>query len=114
AKGIDARVRALSSEGDAAESLYRESIAQLSGTRVRLELSRCHLLFGEWLRRERRRLDARTHLRAAQAAFGSMGATAFANRAERELLATGEHARKRVPDTLDHLTPQESQIARLV
>jgi len=113
-KGIDARVRALSTEGDAAESLYLESIAQLSGTRVRLELARSHLLFGEWLRRERRRLDARTHLRTAQEAFTSMGAIAFASRAERELLATGEHARKRTPDTLDQLTPQETQIAHLV
>src|SRR6202011_2065096 len=98
----------------AAESLYRESVAQLSRTRVRVELARSHLLFGEWLRRERRRLDARTHLRTAQEAFTSMGAVAFAGRAERELLATGEHARKRTPDTLDQLTPQETQIARLV
>ena len=113
ATGIEARVRALLSEGEVAESLYRESIAHLSGTRVRLELARTHLLYGEWLRRERRRLDARKHLRTALEAFTSMGAEAFARRAERELLATGERARKRTVDTLDQLTPQETQIARL-
>jgi DNA-binding CsgD family transcriptional regulator len=113
ASGIEARVRALLSEGEVAESLYRESIAHLSGTRVRLELVRTHLLYGEWLRRERRRLDARKHLRTALEAFTSIGAAAFARRAERELLATGERARKRTVDTLDQLTPQETQIARL-
>jgi DNA-binding CsgD family transcriptional regulator len=113
ATGIEARVRALSSEGDVAETLYGESIAHLSGPRVRLELARTHLLYGEWLRRERRRLDARKHLRTALEAFTSMGAEAFAGRAERELLATGEHARKRTVDTLDQLTPQEEHVARL-
>jgi DNA-binding CsgD family transcriptional regulator len=113
ASGIEARVRALLSDGDAADDLYLQSIAHLSGTRVRLELARSHLLYGEWLRRERRRLDARSHLRTALEQFTSMGADAFARRAERELLATGEHARKRTPDTLDQLTPQETQIARL-
>jgi DNA-binding CsgD family transcriptional regulator len=113
ATGIEARVRALLSEGDIADSLYRESIAHLSGPRVRLELARTHLLYGEWLRRERRRLDARKHLRTALEAFTSMGAEAFAGRAERELLATGERARKRTADTLDQLTPQEEQVARL-
>jgi DNA-binding CsgD family transcriptional regulator len=113
ATGIEARVRALLSEGEVAESLYRESIAHLSGPRVRLELARTHLLYGEWLRRERRRLDARKHLRIALEAFTSMGTEAFAGRAERELLATGEHARKRTVDTLDQLTPQEEQVARL-
>jgi DNA-binding CsgD family transcriptional regulator len=111
--GIEARVRALLSEGEVAESLYRESIAHLAGTRVRLELARTHLLYGEWLRRERRRLDARKHLRTALEAFTSMGTEAFARRAERELLATGERARKRTVDTLDQLTPQEEQVARL-
>jgi DNA-binding CsgD family transcriptional regulator len=110
---MQARVRALLSEGDDAESLYRDSIVHLSGNRVRLELARTHLLYGEWLRRERRRLDARTHLRSALEAFTSMGAEAFARRAERELLATGERARKRTVDTRDQLTPQETQIARL-
>ena len=113
ATGIEARVRALSSEGEVAESLYRESIAHLSAGRVRLELARTHLLYGEWLRRERRRLDAREQLRTALDAFTSMGAEAFARRAERELLATGEHARKRTVDTLDQLTPQEERVARL-
>src|SRR4029077_8281397 len=111
--GIDARVRALTSETDVADAHYRESIAHLSRTRVRLELARTHLLYGEWLRRERRRRDAREHLRTAFEAFTSMGAEAFARRAERELLATGERARKRTVDTLDQLTPQETQIARL-
>jgi DNA-binding CsgD family transcriptional regulator len=113
ASGIGACVRALLSEGEVAERLYRQSIAHLAGTRMRLELARTHLLYGEWLRRERRRLDARKHLRTALEAFTSMGAEAFARRAERELLATGEHARKRTVDTLDQLTPQEAQIARL-
>ena len=113
ASGIEARVRALLSEGEAAEALYRQSIEHLSGTRARLELARTHLLYGEWLRRDRRRLDARRHLRTALEAFTSMGAEAFAHRAERELLATGERARKRTVDTLDQLTPQETQIARL-
>ena len=113
ATGIEARVRALLSEGENAESLYRESITHLARTRVRLELARTHLLYGEWLRRERRRLDAREHLRTALEAFTSMGAEAFAGRSERELLATGEHARKRTVDSLDQLTPQEEQVARL-
>jgi DNA-binding CsgD family transcriptional regulator/tetratricopeptide (TPR) repeat protein len=114
ASGIEARVRALLSEGEVAENLYRQSIAHLSPTRVRLELARTHLLFGEWLRREHRRLDAREQLRTALEAFTGMGAEAFARRAERELLATGEHARKRTVDTPDQLTPQEVQISRLV
>jgi DNA-binding CsgD family transcriptional regulator len=113
ASGIEARVRALLSEGEVADTLYRQSITHLSATRMRVELARTHLLYGEWLRRERRRLDARTHLRTALDAFRGMGAEAFASRAERELLATGERARKRSVDTLDQLTPQETQIARL-
>ena len=113
ASGIEARVRALLSEGEVADGLYGQSIMHLSGARVRLELARTHLLYGEWLRRERRRIDARKHLRIALEAFTSMGAEAFARRAERELLATGERARKRTVDTLDQLTPQETQIARL-
>jgi DNA-binding CsgD family transcriptional regulator len=113
ASGIEARVRALLSEGEVADSLYRQSIAHLSGTRAQLELARTHLLYGEWLRDERRRLDAREHLRTALEAFTRMGAEAFARRAERELLAAGERAGKRTVDTLDQLTPQETQIARL-
>jgi DNA-binding CsgD family transcriptional regulator len=113
ASGIDARVRALLSEGEAADGLYRQSIEHLSSTSVRLELARAHLLYGEWLRRERRRLDAREQLRTALGEFTSMGAEAFAHRAERELLATGERPRKRTADTLDQLTPQETQVALL-
>ena len=111
--GIEARVRALLSEGEAAERLYRDSIVHLSGNRVRLDLARTHLLYGEWLRRERRRLDAREQLRTALEMFTSMGTDAFATRAERELLATGERVRKRTVETRDELTPQEAQIARL-
>src|SRR3954451_15733455 len=111
--GIEARVGALLSEGEVAENLYRESIEHLSGTRARLELARTHLLYGEWLRRERRRLDARKHLRTALEAFTKLDDDVFKVRAERELLATGERARKRTVDTLDQLTPQETQIARL-
>ncbi len=81
---------------------------------MRLELARTQLLFGEWLRRERRRLDAREQLRTALEAFTGIGAEAFARRAERELLATGERARKRTVETLGELTPQEAQISRLV
>jgi DNA-binding CsgD family transcriptional regulator len=113
ASGIEARVRALSSEDHAAESLYGESIARLSGPRVRLELARTHLLYGEWLRRERRRLDAREQLRTALDMFRGMGTQAFADRAERELAATGERARKRTVETREELTPQEEQVARL-
>jgi DNA-binding CsgD family transcriptional regulator len=114
ASGIEARVLALVTDGEAAESLYRESIAHLSDTRVRLELARTHLLYGEWLRRERRRIDARKQLRIALDAFSSMGVEAFARRAERELLATGEHARKRTVETRGQLTPQEVQISHLL
>jgi RNA polymerase sigma factor (sigma-70 family) len=106
-------VRALISDGEDADTLYRNSIERLSSPRVRLELARSQLLYGEWLRRERRRLDARTQLRSALEAFTKIGAAAFARRAERELMATGERARKRTIDTLDQLTPQETQIARL-
>jgi DNA-binding CsgD family transcriptional regulator len=113
ALGIEARVRALLSEGEAAESLYRESIARLGRTRVRAELARGHLLYGEWLRRENRRVDAREQLRAAYDMFAAMGAEAFADRARRELLATGETVRKRTAETSDELTAQEAQIARL-
>ena len=113
ASGMEARVRALLSDGEVAEGQYRRSIEHLSGTRLRLELARTHLLYGEWLRRERRRLDAREHLRTALEAFTSMGAEAFGSRAQRELLATGERARKRTVETLDQLTPQETQVARL-
>jgi DNA-binding CsgD family transcriptional regulator len=111
--GIATRVNALLSDGDEADSLYRQSIAHLSASRARIELARAHLLYGEWLRRERRRLDAREHLRTAFEQFRGMGVDAFGHRAERELLATGERARKRMPETIDKLTPQENQIARM-
>ena len=113
ALGVEARSRALLNEGEVAERLYREAIDRLGRTRVRAELGRTHLLFGEWLRRERRRLDAREQLRTAHEMFVGMGIEAFAGRAERELLATGERARKRTVETREDLTAQEAQIARL-
>jgi DNA-binding CsgD family transcriptional regulator/tetratricopeptide (TPR) repeat protein len=111
--GIEARVRALLSEGEAADSLYLESISLLGNTRVRVELARAHLLYGECLRRQRRRLEAREQLRTANEMLASMGADAFAERARRELSATGETARKRTVETRDDLTAQEAQIAGL-
>ena len=113
ALGIEARVRALLSEGEAAERLHRESLDRLSRTRVRVELARGHLLYGEWLRRERRRVDAREQLRTAHEMLDAMGIEAFAERARRELQATGETARKRTVETRDELTAREAQIARL-
>jgi DNA-binding CsgD family transcriptional regulator len=113
ALGIEARSRALLSDGGAAERLYREAIEHLEHTRVRVELARAHLLYGEWLRRENRRVDAREQLRCAREMFVAMGAEAFAERAARELLATGEKARQRRDDRRGELTSQEEQIARL-
>jgi DNA-binding CsgD family transcriptional regulator len=112
ALGIEARIRALLSEGDAADRLYRASIAHRGGTRVRVELARGHLMCGEWLRRERRRVDARGELRTAHEMLCTMGLEAFAERARRELSATGATARKRVIETRDGLTDQEAQVAR--
>jgi DNA-binding CsgD family transcriptional regulator len=111
--GIAARSRALLTGGDSAESLYREAIERLRRTRLAPELARAHLLYGEWLRREHRRLDARNELRIAHDTFTGFGMEAFAERARVELEATGEHVRKRTVDTRDQLTPQETQIARL-
>ena len=111
--GIEARCRALISEGDDAEVLYQEALERLGRTRIRVQLARTHLLYGEWLRRERRRLDAREQLRTAYQRFKDFGVEAFAERARVELEATGERARKRAVETLDQLTPQEAQIARL-
>ena len=112
--GVEARCRALVTEGSVAEELFRESIERLGCTRLRPDLARAHLLYGEWLRRERRRTDARTQLRCAHSMFEEMGMAAFARRANRELEATGETARKRTADTSPQiLTAQEVQIARL-
>jgi DNA-binding CsgD family transcriptional regulator/tetratricopeptide (TPR) repeat protein len=111
--GIEARSRALLANGEAAERLYREAIDRLGRTRLRPDFARARLLYGEWLRRENRRVDAREQLRDAHEAFVSMGADAFAERARHELLATGEKVRGRRDDTRDELTPQEEQIARL-
>jgi DNA-binding NarL/FixJ family response regulator len=113
ALGIEARSRALVTVGEAADELYREAIERLARTRVRGELARAHLLYGEWLRRVRRRVDARKQLHTAHDMLATMGIDAFASRAARELLATGETARKRTVETSDQLTAQEAQIARL-
>ncbi|HYZ28345.1 MAG TPA: AAA family ATPase [Thermoleophilaceae bacterium] len=113
ALGTEARSRALLSAGEVAERFYREAIERLSASRVAFELARAHLLYGEWLRREKRRVDAREQLRKAQEMFAAMGAGPFAERAGRELLATGETARKRTVETTDDLTPHELRIARM-
>jgi DNA-binding CsgD family transcriptional regulator len=111
--GIEARCRALLSEGAAAERLYRESITRLDSAVARVELARAHLLYGEWLRRQRRRTEAREQLRTAHGMLDAMGVAAFAARARRELRATGESARRRTVAALPELTAQEAQIARL-
>jgi ATP/maltotriose-dependent transcriptional regulator MalT len=113
ALAIEARTRAFLSEGEVADRLYRESIARLGRTRLRVELGRGHLLYGEWLRRQNRRVDARAQLRTAHEMLTTMGVDAFAERARRELLATGETVRKRAVELRDELTPQEALIARL-
>jgi DNA-binding CsgD family transcriptional regulator len=113
ALGIEARARALLCDGDAAERLHREAIERLSRTRMRAVLARAHLVYGEWLRRQGRRVDAREQLRTAHELFDEMGTQAFAERARRELAATGETVRRRSADTVDDLTAQEAQIARL-
>ena len=113
ALGTEARSRALLSDDDTAEGLYREAIERLQRTRMRVDLARAHLLYGEWLRRERRRPDAGEQLRTALDMFTSIGTGAFAARAERELRAAGEHLCKRTAETRDELTPQEARIARL-
>ncbi|MGN6175095.1 MAG: helix-turn-helix transcriptional regulator, partial [Streptosporangiaceae bacterium] len=113
AKGLEARSRALVSEGREAEHCYAEAVERLGRTQLRPELARAHLLFGEWLRRENRRLDARHQLRTAYDLFTALGAEAFAERARGELLATGEKVRKREVDTYSQLTSQEEHIVRL-
>jgi DNA-binding CsgD family transcriptional regulator len=101
------------SEGDAADGAYREAIERLERTRIHVELARARLVYGEWLRREGRRVEAREQLRMAYEMFGLMRAEAFAERARRELTATGETVRRLTIETRDELTPQESQVARL-
>ena len=117
ALGIEARCRALVSQGQSAEDLYREAIDRLGRTRLRPELARAHLLYGEWLRRENRRTDARQQLRVAHDLLSDIGMEAFAERARRELAATGETARKRTAQPAvaasQELTAQEAQVALL-
>jgi DNA-binding CsgD family transcriptional regulator len=113
ALGIEARSRALLDEGQGAEALYLEATERLGRCRIKVHLARAQLLYGEWLRRQNRRVDARESLRTAHELFSTMGAEAFGERAARELLATGEKARKRRADTRDELTAQETQIAEL-
>jgi DNA-binding CsgD family transcriptional regulator/tetratricopeptide (TPR) repeat protein len=113
ALGVLARSRALLSDGAAADALYREAIERLSRTRLRPELARAHLLYGEWLRRENRRVDAREQLRTAHEMLVAIGMEGFAERARKELQATGEKVRKRTVETRDDLTAQERQMARL-
>jgi len=113
ALGVEACARALLSGGETAERLYREALDRLGRTRIRVAAARAHLLYGEWLRREHRRTDAREQLRTAHQMFASMRADGFAERAARELRATGERVRKRTADTPAHLTAREAQISRL-
>ena len=113
ALGIEARSRALVSHGDAADALFRNAIEHLSRTRVRAELGRAHLLYGEWLRGEGRRVDARGQLLTAHELFNGVGMDAFAERARVELLAAGARVHARTAESRDRLTPQEEQIARL-
>ena len=113
ALGTEARSRALLSEGEAAESCYREAIERLGRTRMLPAVARAHLLYGEWLRRENRRRDARVELRTAHGLFTTMGLDAFAERTRRELLATGDTVRKRTVEAVSELTAQEAHIARL-
>ncbi|NEM06182.1 helix-turn-helix transcriptional regulator [Geodermatophilus normandii] len=113
ALGVAASRRALLCGSRAAEELHREAVDRLAGTRVQVELARARLLYGEWLRREGRRVDARAQLRTAHEAFAAMGAEAFAERARRELQATGETVRRRAVETAAELTAQEAQVARL-
>jgi DNA-binding CsgD family transcriptional regulator len=114
ADAIEDRSRALLSEGAVAETRYRHAIDRLAPTALRLDLARTHLLYGEWLRRERRHVDAREQLRIAHGLFTEFGMEGFAERARVELCATGEHTRTRAADTSNDLTPQETQISQLV
>jgi RNA polymerase sigma factor (sigma-70 family) len=111
--GTGRSLRALLVDDERADDLYAEAIERLARTRVAVDLARAHLLCGEWLRRQPRRIDARKQLRIAHEMFADFGMEAFAERARVELQATGERARKRTVETLDQLTPQESRISRL-
>jgi DNA-binding CsgD family transcriptional regulator len=111
--GLLARTSALLAGDDCAESLFDEAIGLLSQSRAEMHVSRAHLLYGEWLRRQKRRTDARRHLRLAYERFLEQGVAAFAERARIELEATGERARRRAVETANDLTPQETEIARL-
>jgi DNA-binding CsgD family transcriptional regulator len=113
ALGLRAARAAMLAEGAAAEELYREAIERLSRTRIRIAMGRAHLVYGEWLRRENRRVDAREQLKIAHEIFDDIGNAPYVERARRELLATGETVRKRSVETLDDLTPQETQIGRM-
>jgi DNA-binding CsgD family transcriptional regulator len=113
ALGAEARSRALVSDGAAAENLYREAIGRFGRTRLRVDLARAHLVYGEWLRRQRRRRDARDQLASAYQIFESVGAAAFAERARMELRASGGQAHERAVEMRDPLTAQEALIARL-
>jgi len=113
ARGVEARSRALVAVGETAEALYRDAIEWLEPTPLRVDLARTHLLYGEWLRREARRVDARAELRMAHELFTEFGMEGFAERAHVELEATGEHVRNRARQPVDELTSQESQIAGL-
>jgi DNA-binding CsgD family transcriptional regulator len=114
ALAIEARCRALLSHNEAAEMLYREAVDLLTPTTLRLDQARTRLLYGEWLRRERRPREAREQLRAAHRLFTELGMDGFGERARLELRASGEHVRKRAAETLTHLTPREAQISELV
>jgi ATP/maltotriose-dependent transcriptional regulator MalT len=113
ALGMEARSRALISDDSRAEGMYRSAIDHLGRTRVQSELARSHLLYAEWLRRANRRVDARSELNAAHEMFASLGMAGFAERARRELVATGAKVRKRTVETGNDLSPQEAQIADL-
>ena len=113
ALGVQARAQGLLSKDEEAEPFYTEAIERLGRTRIRTELARAHLLYGEWLRRQRRRGEARLQLRTALHMLEAMGMGAFADRARRELRLTGERARKRSVNTLRELTTQEAQVAKL-
>jgi ATP/maltotriose-dependent transcriptional regulator MalT len=113
ALGIEARCRAMVSKGQNANRLHREAIEHLGRTQLRPELARAHLVFGEWLRRDARRSEARDQLREAHTMFVEIGMEGFAERARRELAATGVKARRRIPATREDLTAQERQIVEL-